>query len=417
MPDYIFKDKKYIETNRQLIIVFTEIEQDSDFIKSKINSDDSLGFRSFYNTFYFTDNDKYYFGPLDSEDIRNDYEDKAAFVIGEVVDSYIKLKKSVFRIDTNIYMDKNLLFNSRDKNYFYKYPNISLIKILSNYTKEDIYIDKKTVDEKGHFDSKIFELFKKSLPSSIEIQNYKYFEVDKVLHDYFNDSKDYESIINKIREKRISFDYNEFLNEQIANFEDAGKVDLEKYKFILENLKLMLNKKIIETKWQKALLPYIRLLFPQYIYIIDEVKILDLEFDNRRIDYLLIDYSGNVDIIELKVPTVDLIRKNTYRDNYIGSRELTGSVMQCEKYIFYLCANKEKNEQKIKKYLNEKYGADIDVQIIRPHATIIAGRSNEFNQKQLNDFKIIRSQYSNIADIISYDDLINRVKRLIESVE
>lgn len=91
--------------------------------------------------------------------------------------------------------------------------------------------------------------------------------------------------------------------------------------------------------------------------------------------------------------------------------------MQCEKYIFYLCANKEKNEQKIKKYLNEKYGADIDVQIIRPHATIIAGRSNKFNQKQLNDFKIIRSQYSNIADIISYDDLISRVKRLIESVE
>ena len=337
-------------------------------------------------------------------------------MIGIVIGNYILLDKEVFKIDTNIYFDININLNNSRINYFYKYPNISLIKLLSKYTKEDIYVDNKKIDELGHFDKKVFKLFRKAIPNSVEIQYYKFNEIDKVLYDYFNDTKDFDNILNNYREKRTIIDYNSFMDEQITNFESAGRVDLEKYKYMLDTLNKLLASNIKETNWQKKLLPFIRLLFPQYIYIVDEVGFLGIKDDKRRLDYLLIDYDGNIDLIELKVPKIDLLRKNTYRDNYVESRELVGAVMQCEKYLFNLTSEKNKNESRIKKMLQEKYKIDFDVNITRPQAMIIGGRTNDFTPEQKNDFRIIKRKFSNVVDIISYDDLIDRLKRLINSV-
>lgn len=414
--DFFSKEKEYILYDDKLVLVFTELENDNKLIESKINKKGERNI-GFYNTFYFTEDERFYFDSVDDE-LYNYYVDNPAFIIGKVKGNYIHLDKKVFKIDTNVFVDKTINFNSKKNNIFYKYPNISLMKILSNYTKEDIFIDKKKIDEIGHFDLNVFSLMKKSIPSSTEIQYYKYNEIDKVLHEYFDDTKDYETLIENLKNKRINFDQERFINEQILNFESAGKVDLEKYKFILEQLNILLGdkSKLKEKEWQKVLLPYIRLLFPQYIYVVDEVKFFDLDSVGRRIDYLLIDYDGNVDIIELKIPDVMLLRDNTYRDNYIESRELVGTVMQCEKYLFNLTSNKEKNEKLIRERLHDKYSIDVDVKIVRPHAIIIAGRTNLFDLSQKKDFRIIRRKFSNIADIISYDDLLDRLKRLIDSV-
>lgn len=250
----------------------------------------------------------------------------------------------------------------------------------------------------------------------MEIQNYKYNEIDKVLYDYFNETKDFDAELNKFREKRIKIDYDAFIKEQINNFEEAGKIDLDKYKYMLDTLSMMLDSNIKETEWQKHLLPLLRLLFPQYIYIVDEVGFLDIRDDERRLDYLLVDYDGNIDVIELKVPKAELIRRNTYRDNYIESRELVGAVMQCEKYLYNLTSEKKKNEMKIKGILKDKYNVDIDIHITRPQAMIISGRTKDFTSEQKSDFRIIKRKFSNVVDIISYDDLLDRLKRLIESV-
>ncbi|MFY1612152.1 Shedu anti-phage system protein SduA domain-containing protein [Macellibacteroides fermentans] len=51
----------------------------------------------------------------------------------------------------------------------------------------------------------------------------------------------------------------------------------------------------------------------------------------------MVDSGGNIDIIEIKKPMDNcIITKSQYRDNFIPMRELSGTVMQIEKYIFYL---------------------------------------------------------------------------------
>lgn len=135
---YFQKDKEYIFIDDKLILVFTEIEQDSDFINSKINKPNDTILKSFYDTFYFTSKNKYCF-----KDEDENFYGNAAFVIRYVKGDYVLLDKNVFKIESNIYLDKNLNLNRTGKNYFYKYPNISLIKLLSKYTKEDVYIDNK----------------------------------------------------------------------------------------------------------------------------------------------------------------------------------------------------------------------------------------------------------------------------------
>lgn len=56
-----------------------------------------------------------------------------------------------------------------------------------------------------------------------------------------------------------------------------------------------------EAQWQEELLHIILLLYPKYIYVFKEAPVRDTyNNSNRNIDYLLIDSSGNTDIIEIK---------------------------------------------------------------------------------------------------------------------
>ncbi len=42
------------------------------------------------------------------------------------------------------------------------------------------------------------------------------------------------------------------------------------------------------------------------------------------------------------------------------------------------------------------------------------GRDNQSSIHEKKDFEIIKRQYKNIVDILTYDDLILRIERLIE---
>ena len=42
------------------------------------------------------------------------------------------------------------------------------------------------------------------------------------------------------------------------------------------------------------------------------------------------------------------------------------------------------------------------------------GRDASLNENQIIDFEIIKRKYKNIIDIITYDDLLSRLERIIE---
>ena len=93
-----------------------------------------------------------------------------------------------------------------------------------------------------------------------------------------------------------------------------------------------------EAAWQEEILQIVCLLNPKYIAAFPEVQIPDTDSNTKRfLDFLLVDASGNIDVIEIKRPLAKgLVTSTTYRDNHIATRELSGTVMQIEKYLRHL---------------------------------------------------------------------------------
>ena len=131
-----------------------------------------------------------------------------------------------------------------------------------------------------------------------------------------------------------------------------------------------------------------------------------------------IDSNGNVDIVEIKRPFDNcIVTKNTYRDNHIPLRELSGTVMQIEKYIFYLNKWGKKGEDVLTNKYKEKLLDDFKIKITNPSGIIVMGRENCLSNIQREDFEVIKRKYKNIIDIITYDDLLKRLKFTIEQLK
>ena len=133
---------------------------------------------------------------------------------------------------------------------------------------------------------------------------------------------------------------------------------------------------------------------------------------------MLVSADGTVDIIELKKPFEDcLISKNEYRDNYRVHRELSGVNIRFPTYLFYLNKDGKKIEQEIQERHRCKLPNTLKIKIINPKAIILMGRGHNLEVKQIWDFEIIHRQYANIADIITYDDLLERVHNIISKFQ
>ena len=155
------------------------------------------------------------------------------------------------------------------------------------------------------------------------------------------------------------------------------------------------------------------MLYPQYILFAREVTFNGVDGNDKRPDFILVDTNGFVDIMEIKIPAVDVLsKKPSYRNNYVPSREFAGIVQQMEKYAYCLnTLNREKDSFYAK--LSSLLPKGIIPQVVNPQGILLLGRSNNFNEQQARDFELIKRQYKNVADIMTYDDLIARFERII----
>ena len=93
--------------------------------------------------------------------------------------------------------------------------------------------------------------------------------------------------------------------------------------------------------------------------------------------------------------------------------------MQLQNYLISL--NKTPNDllqqEKFKKEAN--IPKEFQLKAISPKGYIIYGRDKQLegNEKMLTDFQIIRNMYSNVIDIITYDDLIRRLENMLKALE
>ena len=105
-----------------------------------------------------------------------------------------------------------------------------------------------------------------------------------------------------------------------------------------------------------------------------------------------------------------------YRNNYVATREISGAIQQIEKYIFCLNSS-DKAKEDVSKKLTEFLPEGVEVKIVNPQGILLAGRSNEFTDEHKKDFELIKRQYKHVADIMTYDDLAQRLRNIIASLE
>ena len=174
-----------------------------------------------------------------------------------------------------------------------------------------------------------------------------------------------------------------------------------------------------EKQWQKEIVQIILLLYPKYVYVFENAPVRDLYKEkNRELDIILVDANGHVDVIEIKKPFGEkIMTKGKYRDNHIPLRELSGTVMQIEKYIYHLNKSGKNGEKKLNDKYRNKLPSDFAIRITNPEGIIVMGREKGLSVGQKDDFEVIKRKYKNIVDIITYDDLLGRLQRVVEAWE
>lgn len=186
----------------------------------------------------------------------------------------------------------------------------------------------------------------------------------------------------------------------------------------LESL-LSYKKELPEKIWQNKIADVLLLLYPKYIQLGNSFRFKEKGL-RKEFDMVLFDAAGGVDILEIKKPLVgqqNVIKRSHYRKNYVPSAELSGAVMQVEKYIYLLNRHSESLEKKLLNKFRAELPSDYVVRISAPMAIVVFGRDNEFDHEQQFDFELIKRKYKSVMDIITYDDLRRRLENITSALQ
>lgn len=341
------------------------------------------------------------------------------FQFGTFSDDYVVIPGDILKIKNNLYISKNI---NLSRSTFAAERNISIFRRLSRLLNhsDPIFIGG---DNTKAIPSEIFSELLRKFPNSHEVNRYADARVHLILEQYIYEMKDarghYEAYLNKVTPKiKNNLDLN-IINE----------LEIEKYNFIRNSIEdaLKTKKNWSEKQWQNLMVKFLLLLFPKYILVIENITIHDYYSTpgtkkDRFIDIGLIDSSGNLDVIEVKKPFDDkILRRTEYRGNSIPTSELSGGIMQAEKYLFHLSKWGTKGEDNLTKRYASKLPTGMSIHISYPKAIIIVGRDQigdgNMTPNQKLDFEIIKRKYTNMMDIITYDDLLRRLDRTISALK
>jgi Domain of unknown function (DUF4263) len=346
------------------------------------------------------------------EDEFPDFEEfeTTTFLFAILDGEYYKLIRGIVADKFDIYFHKTLPIMA---DYFVADSNVSVFKVIGNIYKGDIYVGGEKPES---LSGEAFDNLLKLFPTAYERKKYIEARVSSVFRNYFDNVKDAEKTYQKYVDKKLSNKGNN-LSKTFQEYEIA------KYNIILDKLKAMLLQEIdySEHQWQEEILQIVLLLYPKYVFVFREVPVYSKYTDSikeKSLDFLLVDSNGNTDIIEIKKPFENAIMtKGVYRDNFIPLRELSGTVMQVEKYVYYLNRWSEEGEKHLTNKYKDALPEGFDIKITNPNGIIIMGRENNLSTEQKRDFEVVKRKYKNVVDIITYDSLIERLETTIKQMK
>lgn len=343
------------------------------------------------------------------EDIEDDddWEETLRFYIGAVGEAYTQLDSEVFSTDHSFYFGNEIKLKPE---MFTAYRNISILRKIDEVIERDFYIGGDWENHNG-ISKEIFDDLLKKFPKTAELDKYAHKRIAGIIKDYFPECDKYEAIYEKFVESKNS-SYASSVST-ISKFN--VQIELEQFTVAYQELMDMLNRfeTIDEKQWQEKIHNILQLLYPKYICCAREIKFYGGKKDKQP-DFLLVDANGFVDILEIKKADIRMLTQ--YRNNYVATREISGAIQQIEKYIFCLNSS-DKAKEDVSKKLTEFLPAGVEVKIVNPQGVLLAGRSNEFTDEQKKDFELIKRQYKHMADVMTYDDLAQRLRNIIASLE
>lgn len=411
-----FKKKK-----RRLILVYTPETNDGGWVGNKLRTDGNV---SLSRIFDFEREDL--ISPKTAVEI--DFEDhddaeELRFRFGTAEGNYYLIPGKRLGIDNNVMIAREGIVIERKT--FVAERNINIFRRLAKL-KEDgspIIIGGKA---EGAMPAEMFADLLDKFPNTTELNKYASARLEAIVGDVLMPMQNAREAYERYLGRRSSTVQTDILDHSVLL-----QSEIDKYVYFKEIVADWLSSADdrSEADWQKLVVKIILLLFPKYVAVLNSVSVADFYSEpgtrkKREIDLCLVDAAGNLDVIEIKKPFKDaVLAKSFYRDNYVPTRELTGCVVQTEKYLFHLSKWGVKGEHDITKAYQAQLPPDLKIRITNPKGIIIMGRDPESRARKGKvidptlDFEVIKRQYSNVMDIITYDDLLRRLDRIIASLQ
>lgn len=235
----------------------------------------------------------------------------------------------------------------------------------------------------------------------------------------------HKEIVNNLSDKEIHdllFELYEKRYDALASkIELFKETDTYKLDYIEKAYKqYILKYKANEGKWQDFFEKNFSIINPSYKYVIREVdtikNLIDPEAKSRPIDFIVIDIYNNIELIELKTPSADIVSKVKDRNNYYLTQNCTKACTQLEKYLIRLESNQIEVEKLIKQKISDKYGVkkgDLNIFITRPKAKLIIGMLTPLlvNNARHQDFQLQRHSFKNI-EIVTFDEIFDSLSEI-----
>lgn len=346
-------------------------------------------------------------GDLDPDD--PDEEDRELyFKVAIVKDNYFIFKPAIIRVGVPVLVAKG---TNPTWKWFSAEQKVSVLKLLAGLKPSRIVIGGEASDA---IPVSEYERLVAQFPSQYELKRYVQSRLSVVFRELTDAKVDAEAALRKYVAKRVKVKSQNLI-------QPFRELEVSKYEFLHKKLSAMLldGDGYSEPQWQDQILDILRLLNPKYIAVLTSVGIKDTLTDGRRqIDILLVDASGNIDVIEIKKPfKAKIVTNTTYRDNHVPHRELAGTVTQVEKYLFHLNRWGTAGEEKLGERYKQELPAGLKIRIVNPSGLIIMGRDNDLTDQQRADFEIFRRQNKHVVDVITYDDLLRRLERVLNQLK
>lgn len=171
----------------------------------------------------------------------------------------------------------------------------------------------------------------------------------------------------------------------------------------LSEFETKLHEELAESFWQKWFSDNKWVLGSDFAQIIDERKI-----DTENIaDYIMRAFDGFIDLVEIKKPNgLPFWSSTKDHNNYVPSSDLTKAITQCLNYIYEI--EREANSQKFIERTRSK--------VVKPRCILVFGRSDNWNDKQREAYRILNSAYNQLS-ILTYDHLLSRAKNVLGIID